>query len=184
MYLVPSRLLEGIETFTETVVLAVGETERTLAAGTFVLHVQETPMDDYTGLTFGLDIDINIQAGFDDDSVSSTSVMEAPSTTSLAAPDTILEDAGITSGQNARLAYNVFANATLFQPRPEFQTASGLENFTVGSAIQSLVVAGSGNTRLQLSNPVRMRFQKTKVNAYLDCYLATTCTNIIHLRAH
>ena len=150
------RLLEGVETLTEMVILPAGETERTFPEETFVLHVQETPVDEYTGLTFGLDIDINTQAGFDDDSVSSTFGMEAVSTTFLTVPETILEDAGITSGQNARLAYNVFANATLFQLRPEFQTASGLESFAVGSAIQSLVVAGSGNTRLQLSNPVQM----------------------------
>ena len=156
-------LLEGVETFTEAVVLLVGETERTFPEETFVLHVQETSVDDYTGLTFGLDIDINIQAGFDDDSVSSSSGIEVLTTTSLIVPDTILEDAGISSGQNARLAYNVFADATLFQPRPEFQNSSGLESFAVGSAIQSLVIAGSGNTRLQLSNPIRMRFQKTRV---------------------
>ena len=166
------RLLEGVETFTETVVLPAGETERTFAEETFVLHVQETPVDEYTGLTFGLDIDINIQAGFDDDSVSSTSGMETLSITSLIVPETILEDAGITSGQNARLAYNVFSDDTLFQPRPEFQTAGGLEDFAVGSVIQSLAVAGSGNARLQLSNPVRMRFQKTRVK-YTFRLLAT-----------
>ena len=154
------RLLEGVETFTETVVLPAGETERTFAEETFVLHVHETPVDDYTGLTYVLNNDINIQAGF---SVSSTSVMETPCTTFLIAPETILEDAGITSGQNGRLAYNVFSADTLFQPRPEFQDDRGLEGFAVGSVIQSLTVAGSGNARLQLSNPVRMRFQKTRV---------------------
>ena len=63
--------------------------------------VLQSQQDEYTGLTFGLDIDINIQAGFDDDSVSSTSGMETLSITSLIVPETILEDAGITSGQNA-----------------------------------------------------------------------------------
>ena len=171
MYLYSSRLLASVETFAEMVNLPTGESERTFAEETVVLHVQDTPVDQYTGVTYALNIDINIQTGFDTvaDSVSSTAGMEAPSTTSLTVPETALEDAGISSGQNARLAYNVFANDTLFQLRPEFRAASGLESFAVGSAIQSLTVANSDKSRLQLSNPVRIRFQKTKVNAYLDC---------------
>ena len=171
MYLHPSRLLASVETFTEIVNLPAGETERTFAEETFVLHVQDTPVDQYTGVTYALNVDINTQTGFDTvaDSVSSTAGMEAPSTTSLTVPETALEDAGISSGQNARLAYNVFANDTLFQLRPEFRATSGLESFAVGSAIQSLTVAGSGNSSLQLSNPVRIRFQKKKVIPYLDC---------------
>ena len=121
-------------------------------------------MDEYTGLTFELDIDINIQIGFDDNSVSSTSTTEAPAGTSLVAPETILEDAGIASGQMGRLAYNVFADDTLFQPRAEFQADQGMEGFAVGSVIQSLSVAGNSNPRLPLRNPVQMRFQKTRVN--------------------
>ena len=165
VYLHPSRLLASVDIFTETVVLPAGETERTFAEKTFVLHVQETPVDQYTGVTYVLNIDIDIQTGFDavTDSVSSTSGTETPSTTSFTVPETILEDAGISSGQNARLAYNAFANDTLFQPRPEFRVASGLETFAVGSVIQSLTVAGSSNSRLQLSNPVQMRFQKKRV---------------------
>lgn len=121
-------------------------------------------MDGYTGMTFELDIDINIQVGFDENSVSSSSGAEAQAGTSLIAPESILEDAGITSGQNGRLSYNVFSDDTLFQPRPEFQAETGMESFTVGSVIQSLTVAGSSDSRLQLSNPVRMRFQKTRVS--------------------
>ena len=169
IFLHPSRLLEGVEAFTETVILPDGQTERTFAEETFILHVQETPVDEYMGLTFALNIDINTQAGFDGDSVSSTSGIKDLSTTSLLVPITTLEDAGIPSGQNARLAYNVFANDTLFQPRPEFRAATGLGSFVVGSAIQSLTVAGSNNSRLQLSNPVQMRFQKMRVNAHIDC---------------
>ena len=156
----PCRLLETIDTFSSAVNLSTGQSAQIVRTRVAV-HVQEVNTTSFRGQTFTVNADLSSLAtgGFQDDSIGTTAGMPtSDSTASLFLPPEILDS--IANTNETRLAFGVFADDNLFQPRP--RPGNSEVNSFSGSVIISASVIGYSMERF--SRPVEIGFQKTQVS--------------------
>ena len=141
----------------------------TLPREKFAMHLDDTTVHAYSGITFTLDTDIDALSTFNASSISTVSDenLSSGGACSFSLPSNLLgnlEMAGPLEEEQmvSRFAYTVFTDDTFFQPRENSETALQFKGFEVGSVIISTNVDGNDGIG-NLSRPARMRFQIRKV---------------------
>ena len=150
--------------------MIVGANETiTFARDNFAMHLDDTIIRTYSGITFTLDTDIDVLNTFDASNISTVSEENVSSTgaCSFSLPSSLLDDlemAGLLKEDQmvSRFAFTVFANDNFFQPLETSETALQFKGFEVSSVIISTTVVGYDGVG-DLSSPARMRFQIRKV---------------------
>ena len=149
------RILESIENLGRE--LELENDTATFAQDNFALVLGDVDTNDYRGQTFTIETDIDVLDAFDSDQISTTDDEETSSTgaCSFTLPETLFDDLSDINATMQRISYGVFSDDSLFQPRDS-------RGRQVGGVIVSVVVSGVDKVQ-DLSNPVRMRFQKSPV---------------------
>ncbi len=144
----------------------------TFSRDNFAIHVDETEVDQYRGITFRVDTEIDTLEAFEADSITTVAQEEETNRTgavSISLPDTLLSDLiadGFLGGEvSSRFSYSVFIDDALFQSLPGSESAVEFRGYEVGSVIVSAAVAGIDRVS-DLSKPVRMRFQIRQVHMH------------------
>ncbi len=157
-----------IDRFGEIVGLEV-DGKATFSRDNFAIHVDETEVNQYRGITFRVGTDIDTLEAFEADSITTIAQEEETNRTgavSISLPDTLLsdliEDGFFGSVLSSRFSYNVFIDDALFQSLPGSESAAEFRGYEVGSVVVSAAVAGIDNVS-DLSKPARMRFQIRQV---------------------
>ncbi len=159
-----------IDRFGEIVGLEV-DGKATFSRDNFAVHVDETEVDQYRGITFRVSTEIDTLEAFEDDSITTVAQEETNRTgaVSISLPDTLLsdliEDGFFGGAVSSRFSYSVFIDDALFQSLPGSESAAEFSGYEVGSVIVSAAVAGIDRVS-DLSKPARMRFQIRQVHMH------------------
>ncbi len=158
-----------IDQFGELVGLEA-DRKATFSQDNFAVHVDETDIAQYSGITFRVGTDIDTLEAFEADSITTVAQEKETNRTgavSISLPDTLLNDLmedGFLGGVvSSRFSYNVFIDDALFQSLLGSESATEFRGYEVGSVIASAAVAGIDRVR-DLSKPVTMRFQIKQVH--------------------